>query len=154
MFSMAQYPEAVASLLEAYENSKLGKKRLADIITGFIDPNAADTPPTPPAPVVKAEDEDNDDAAESDEEEEAVDTGPDPLVTAEQFAELQSLNDKAWDSLLKIGSSHLNTLTLRQAVAAHIQTRKPSPKNTKKTTNNSRATLQTWSTPHHTNKRT
>src|SRR3546814_18261801 len=62
MFAMAQYPETVAILLEAYENSKLGKKRLDDIITGFIDPNAADTPPTPPAPVVKAEDEDNDDA--------------------------------------------------------------------------------------------
>src|SRR3546814_12198210 len=46
MFAMAQYPETVAILLEAYENSKLGKKRLADIITGFIDPNAADTPPT------------------------------------------------------------------------------------------------------------
>src|SRR3546814_678114 len=51
MFAMAQYPETVAILLEAYENSKLGKKRLADIITGFIDPNAADTPPTPPAPI-------------------------------------------------------------------------------------------------------
>src|SRR3546814_15126482 len=72
MFAMAQYPETVAILLEAYENSKLGKKRLADIITGFIDPNAADTTPTPPAPVVKAADEDNDDADASDEEAAAV----------------------------------------------------------------------------------
>src|SRR3546814_2870032 len=78
MFAMAQYPETFAILLEAYENSKLGKKRLADIITGFIDPHAADTPPTPPAHVVQAEDEDSDDDDESDEEEEAVDTGPDP----------------------------------------------------------------------------
>src|SRR3546814_17210762 len=29
MFAMAQYPETVAILLEAYENSKLGQKRLA-----------------------------------------------------------------------------------------------------------------------------
>src|SRR3546814_12912795 len=106
MFSMAQYPEAVASLLEAYENSKLGKKRLADIITGFIDPNAADTPPTPPAPVVKAEDEDSDDAEESDEEEEAVDTGPDPLVTAEKFAEMQALYDKADRQRTRLNSRH------------------------------------------------
>src|SRR3546814_13115198 len=51
MCAMAQYHETVAILLEAYENSKLGKKRLADIITGFILPNAAATPPTTPAHV-------------------------------------------------------------------------------------------------------
>src|SRR3546814_18018161 len=68
MFAMAQYPETVAILLEAYENSKLGKKRLADIITGFIYPNAADTPPPPPPPVLKTEDEDSHDTADTDEE--------------------------------------------------------------------------------------
>ncbi|HEY9545740.1 MAG TPA: RNA polymerase sigma factor RpoD, partial [Solimonas sp.] len=143
MFAMAQYPETVAILLEAYENSKLGKKRLADIITGFIDPNAADTPPTPPAPVVKAEDEDSDDADESDEEEEAVDTGPDPLVTAEKFAEMQALYDKAWDSLLKLGSSHPKTQAKREAVASHIMTLKLSPKIVDEITQNLRAKIDT-----------
>src|SRR3546814_17433308 len=87
MFAMAQYPETVAILLEAYENSKLGKKRLADIITGFIDPNAAATPPTPPAPVVKAEADARDNADESDEKEKDVEPGPDPPTGRQPWGE-------------------------------------------------------------------
>ncbi|HET8882992.1 MAG TPA: RNA polymerase sigma factor RpoD [Solimonas sp.] len=144
MFAMAQYPETVAILLESYENSKLGKKRLADIITGFIDPNADDTPPPPP-PVVQAEADDEDDESEDGdgEEEEAVDTGPDPIVTAEKFAELQALYDKAWDSLLKLGSAHPKTQTKREAVASHIMTLKLSPKIVDEITQNLRAKIDT-----------
>ena len=145
MFAMAQYPETVAILLESYENSKLGKKRLADIITGFIDPNADDTPPPPPPPVAQAEAEDDDDESEDGdgEEEEAVDTGPDPVVTAEKFAELQALYDKAWDSLLKLGSGHPKTQARREAVASHIMTLKLSPKIVDEITQNLRAKIDT-----------
>src|SRR3546814_15595859 len=90
-----------------------------------------------------AEDEDNDDADESDEEEEAVDTGPDPLVTAEKFAEMQALYDKAWDSLLKLSSSHPKTQAKREAVASHIMTLKLSQKIADAITPNLRAKLDT-----------
>ncbi|WP_174839752.1 RNA polymerase sigma factor RpoD [Solimonas terrae] len=144
MFAMAQYPETVAILLESYENSKIGKKRLADIITGFIDPNAADTPPPPP-PVAQVEEEDEDEDGEDGdgEEEEAVDTGPDPVMTAEKFAEMQALYDKAWDSLLKLGSAHPKTQARREAVASHIMTLKLSPKIVDEITQNLRAKIDT-----------
>ena len=45
MYAMAQYPETVAILLESFELHKAGKKRLAEIVTGFFDPNAEEAPP-------------------------------------------------------------------------------------------------------------
>src|SRR3569623_866599 len=92
MYAMAQYPETVAILLESFELHKAGKKRLAEIVTGFFDPNAEDVPPAPPPELVEEEyDEEDLDAVEGagDEEEEAADTGPDPVLTAEKFTELQ-----------------------------------------------------------------
>ncbi|MEW6166170.1 MAG: RNA polymerase sigma factor RpoD [Pseudomonadota bacterium] len=129
MFAMAQYPETVAILLESFETYKQGNKRLGDIVTGFFDPNAPEEAPPPaaaatPADVEDEEDEDDD----SGDEEEAVDTGPDPVLTAEKFAELQKLYDKAWDALVKLGSGHPKTQTRREAVASHIMTFKLSPK--------------------------
>ncbi|MGP1955175.1 MAG: RNA polymerase sigma factor region1.1 domain-containing protein, partial [Arsenophonus sp. NC-QC1-MAG3] len=37
--SLAEYPEAIAYLLDQYEPVKKGETRLSDIITGFVDPN-------------------------------------------------------------------------------------------------------------------
>ena len=129
MFAMAQYPETVAILLEAFENYKQGKKRLAEIVTGFFDPNAPDFPPPPP-PASEDEDEDEDDDKDdkSDDEEESTDTCPDPVLTAEKFDELQKLYDKAWDALLKRGSHDKKTQEKREAAATLIMTFKLSPK--------------------------
>jgi RNA polymerase primary sigma factor len=141
MFAMAQYPETVAILLEAFENYKQGNKRLGDIVTGFFDPNAPDEIP-PPAPPPSAEPDDDDEDGDGDgEEEEAVDTGPDPVVTAENFAELQKLYDKAWDALLKRGSHDRKTQEKREAVARHIMTFKLSPKIVDEITRNLRAKI-------------
>ncbi|MFT4046680.1 MAG: RNA polymerase sigma factor region1.1 domain-containing protein, partial [Solimonas sp.] len=143
MFAMAQYPETVAILLESYENAKQGKKRLADIVTGFFDPNAEEAAPEElPEEAVEEEEEDE---AESDggDEEETVDTGPDPVLTAEKFAELQGLYDKAWDSLMKQGAGHPKTQAKREAVATHIMTFKLSPKIVDEITQNLRAKIET-----------
>ena len=45
LYAMAIYPETVAILLEAYDAAKEGKKRLAEVVVGFFDPNAE--PPLP-----------------------------------------------------------------------------------------------------------
>ncbi|HEY1077573.1 MAG TPA: RNA polymerase sigma factor RpoD [Fontimonas sp.] len=141
MFAMAQYPETVAILLEAFESYKQGNKRLNEIVTGFIDPNAPDEIPPPAPPQPKIEEKDEDDESSGDEEEEAVDTGPDPVITAENFAELQKLYDKAWDALLKMGAAHPKTQPKREAVAQHIMTFKLSPKIVDEITRNLRAKI-------------
>jgi len=127
MYAMTQYPETVAILLEAFQLHKQGKKRLAEIVTGFFDPNAEQEMPPAALPPELKEEEDDDEAADG-EEEEAVDTGPDPVLTAEKFAELQRLYDKAWDALAKTGSGHPKTQQKRAAVAEHIMGFKLSPK--------------------------
>ena len=142
LYVMALYPETIAILLEAYEAHKAGKKGLNEIVVGFIDPNADDAIPEPiPEPVVEAAGEpaelavEGADAAEAEE----VDTGPDPVLVAEKFAELQSLYDKAWDSLLKLGGAHKTTQESRAAVAELIMTLKLSPKIVVEITRNLRA---------------
>lgn len=129
MFAMAQYPETVAILLESFSDAQEGNRRLAEVVTGFFDPNADDTPP-PPEPVVEAADgDDKDDDADGDDEETSTpDTGPDPVLCAENFAELQRLYDQAWDALSKWGSSDPRTQARRDAVATLIMTFKLSPK--------------------------
>ncbi|MDD3761802.1 MAG: RNA polymerase sigma factor RpoD [Nevskiales bacterium] len=140
MFAMAQYPETVAILLEAFEAYKQGNKRLNEIVTGFFDPNAEEEIPSP-APAANAannDSDDDDDDDSDDDEEEAVDTGPDPVMTAEKFDELQKLYDQAWDALLKTGSGHPKTQAKREAVANHIMGFKLSPKIVDEVTQNLR----------------
>ena len=137
MYAMAQYPETVAILLEAYDQAKAGKKRLAEVVVGFFDPNAPVLPPEAVAAIVEEE------AAEvvegaTDEDEEKVDTGPDPVLCAENFGELQKLFDKAWQALEKVGSGDKKTEKLRGALADHLMTFRLSPKIVDEITNNLR----------------
>ncbi len=137
MYAMAQYPETVAVLLEAYDQAKEGKKRLAEVVVGFFDPNAPILPPPEVViPVEVAEVEAVEGVA--DEDEEKVDTGPDPVLCAENFGELQKLFDKAWSALEKIGSGDKKTEKLRAAMADHLMTFRLSPKIVDEITNNLR----------------
>src|SRR5688572_708567 len=139
--AMAMYPETTAILLEAYDQVKSGKRRLADVVVGFFDPNAV--PPTegelPPdlkeVEVAVAEKEEK----EGDEEEEAVDTGPDPVEALKNFTQLQKLFDKAWEALEKVGSQDKKTQKKREAVAEHLMTFRLSPKIVDEVTRNLRA---------------
>ncbi|MES2683784.1 MAG: RNA polymerase sigma factor RpoD [Pseudomonadota bacterium] len=137
MYAMAQYPETVAILLEAYDQAKAGKKRLAEVVVGFFDPNAPIIPPEAVAAIVEIEAAEGV-AVEGDEDEEKVDTGPDPVLCAENFGELQKLFDKAWSALEKIGSGDKKTEKLRAALADHLMTFRLSPKIVDEITNNLR----------------
>ncbi|ROH93172.1 RNA polymerase sigma factor RpoD [Stagnimonas aquatica] len=137
MYAMAQYPETVAILLEAYDQAKEGKRRLAEVVVGFFDPNAEPAPAEAPLPVEAIAEEPADEEADS-EDEEAVDTGPDPVLCAEKFGELQALFDKAWSALEKIGSGDKKTEKLRAALADHLMTFRLSPKIVDEITNNLR----------------
>ena len=156
MYAMAQYPETVAILLEAYDDVLQGNRRLTDVVVGFVDPETGDpvgsTAPTHTAETAKkAEEEKAKKAAakaaaakkggkkakakaeEEDDDEEEQDTsnqntGPDPEECAEYFTELQKRYDKAWEALDKYGSGHDTTEKLRAAVAYHVQAFKLSPK--------------------------
>jgi RNA polymerase primary sigma factor len=136
MYAMAQYPETTAILLEAHDSVKQGKRRLADVITGFFDPNAPIAAEEPMPEIAEADLDDKDDA---DDEEEAVDTGPDPEEAKKNFDKLQKLFDTAWDSLERLGTESKKTQQRRDALAEHIMTFRMSPKIVDEITNNLRA---------------
>jgi RNA polymerase primary sigma factor len=144
LYAMASYPETVAILLEAYDSVREGKKRLAEVVVGFFDPNAE--PPAaeevlPEAELEEEEEEDEKDKGDG-EDEDAVESGPDPEQAATNFTELQSLYDAAWDSLLRLGTSSKKTQQRREAVANHIMTFRLSPKITEEITVNLRNKLE------------
>ncbi|MFM8481403.1 MAG: RNA polymerase sigma factor RpoD [Gammaproteobacteria bacterium] len=125
------YPPTYDFIFRAYENVKGGTGRLADIIAGFIDPNAPDViaqPQNPTKVEVAAPAETEEESESGEESEEAVDTGPDPIETAERFASLQKLHAQLLDSLTKIGMEDPKTQKIRKKLADEFMELKLSPK--------------------------
>jgi RNA polymerase primary sigma factor len=100
-------------IFQAYEPLKSGQGRLADIIVGFIDPNA-------PAAEEAEESEDGD--------EEAADTGPDPVEAAQRFASLAKLHNQLMHTIATAGLSDPTAQKLRKKLAAEFMELKLAPK--------------------------
>lgn len=79
---LAQYPGTIEALLDRYTKVATEEVRLNDIVTGFRDEE------------VDAEIEVTESNDDEDTPADIVDTGPDPELVAERFAELQKLFDK------------------------------------------------------------
>ncbi|RCU51719.1 RNA polymerase sigma factor RpoD [Corallincola holothuriorum] len=102
--SVAEYPAAITYLLDQFDQFEAGEMRLAEIISGFIDPNAEDVAPA--ATHVGSDlsqddldDEDEDDKDDDDDDEEEGPTGPDPEEAREMFSQLREMHDKTRDVL-------------------------------------------------------
>jgi len=138
---VAMYPPTFEFLLKAYEPVKNGQGRLADIIVGFIDPNAPDViaqPQNPTKPDVTAapaaagaggaggaEDEESEDGEDG---EEAVDTGPDPEEAARRFASIAKLYATLLSSLEKIGTDDPKIIKLRRKLGDEFMELKLAPR--------------------------
>ncbi len=137
LYAMAIYPQTAGTLLDAYAAAKDGRKRLAEVVVGFFDPNAEAA--AAEAALAEAEEvEIEAEEAEDGEEEEAAATGPDPEQAAAAFAELQKLHDAAMAALKRLGASSDKTAKLRAAVADHIMSFRLSRKMTEEITLNLR----------------
>jgi RNA polymerase primary sigma factor len=124
--ALASFPWAIQLLLEEYDQHVEGKKRLAEVVTGFIDPNAMDEEPTPPAPPASAssdsdsdDDSDDDDDGDSDDEA-AVDTGPDPAEVQRRMELMRSLYQKFQKTHAKVGATDRKSVKLREEMAAEF----------------------------------
>src|SRR3546814_14246781 len=91
---------SIELLLEEYEQHLEGKKRLNEVVLGFIDPNAeeealAAAAAAAEAVLNEAEDSDDDDAEAGDDEDATpVDTGPDPAEVARRMELLKTLRSE------------------------------------------------------------
>jgi len=134
--ALSMYPLTHEWILAAYEPIKAGQGgRLADIIVGFIDPNAPDEIAAPINPKLAAaeappekEDDDEEEGEGASEEEETLDTGPDPIEAANRFASLAKLHAQAGKLAVEKGWSDVKTVKARTALSAEFMELKLSPK--------------------------
>jgi RNA polymerase primary sigma factor len=108
---------------------------LADIIVGFIDPNAPDEIAAPINPKLAAlaepaaaESEDETEEGEATEEEEALETGPDPVEAANRFASIAKLHVQVTKSAAEKGAADPKTVKLRKKLSDEFMELKLSPK--------------------------
>ena len=117
--SIVAYPEALSDLIEQYAQVEKGNVRLADLITGFVDPNAvsAETPEladnfnkeedegeenTTPSTDVDDSEEDNESSSESSDSDNSID----PEMAREKFAQLKEQHTKTLAAIAKHGRDH------------------------------------------------
>ena len=94
--ALSNFPASAEYILDFYAKVEAGEKRLTDLISDFVDPDAERHVIPEPAPIVTAETKEAEAAKKAeegndDEEEVIEDTGPDPEIAAQKFAELNDL---------------------------------------------------------------
>ena len=131
--AVAAYPEAITYLIEQYESVENGGVRLADLITGFVDPNVLSESDNTHLDENFDDDEENeedvgenglDDESEDEEdgEENSSDDGDsdnsiDPEVAREKFTALKEQHQKTLASIEKHGRTSKKTKDEIQALS-------------------------------------
>ena len=118
--SLASFPWSIHLLVEDYDQHIEGKKRLSEVVTGFLDLE----PPVEEIPEVIIDEsiEIEVEVVEGEDGEEAavVDTGPDPAEVARRMEVLKTLYGKFQKIHAKLGSADKKTLKLREEMAAEF----------------------------------
>jgi len=118
--SLASFPWSIHLLVEDYDQHIEGKKRLAEVVTGFLDLE----PPVEEIPEVIIDEsiELEVEAVEGEDGEEAavVDTGPDPAEVARRMEVLKNLYGKFQKTHAKYGSADKKTIKLREEMATEF----------------------------------
>ena len=126
--SLASFPATIQHILEGYELHKAGKKRLAEVVVGFLDGEEMVAPPTPVVPVVIAPVDETAEDVEGDAvDEEAAEegpTGPDPLEVAARMDSMAAAYAKFVKAHARYGPGHKSVLKLREDMAAVFVTLK------------------------------
>ncbi|MEB3767609.1 RNA polymerase sigma factor RpoD [Acinetobacter sp. MD2] len=121
--AIAYWPNAVEVVLKEYEDFNNGERRLADILSGYLDPESDDDIPevveeddaeinsndedqssSKPSKDVKLDDDDEEEESESDDDSEG-ESGPDPEIAKVRFTELE----QAWTHTKVIFEKHGRT---------------------------------------------
>nr|WP_262401076.1 RNA polymerase sigma factor RpoD [Aggregatibacter actinomycetemcomitans] len=110
--AIAAYPEAITYLIEQYDLVENGGVRLADLITGFVDPNVLSESETEELAEDFNSEEGGDIDSESEEEEDNEggssdnsdsDNSVDPEIAREKFTALKQQHQKTLESIAKHG---------------------------------------------------
>ncbi|GAB3346798.1 RNA polymerase sigma factor RpoD [Lysobacter tyrosinilyticus] len=118
--ALASFPATIQTILADYETHKTGKKRLAEIVVGFLDAEP-EPEPVPVAAAEVADEEDEDDDVEvAGGDDEAADegpTGPDPVEVAARMEKIADAWSRFEKGYAKHGPSHKTVLKAREEMA-------------------------------------
>ncbi len=120
--ALASFPWSIQTLLDEYGLHADGKKRLSEVVVGFV---VEDVPVEEPVVVEDsgdAEVEEDEDEATATEDEDAspADTGPDPAEVARRMEVLRDLFGKFQKAHAKAGSADKKVIKLREEMAAEF----------------------------------
>ncbi|MCL1141954.1 RNA polymerase sigma factor RpoD [Shewanella gaetbuli] len=108
--SVSEYPQAIAMILEQFDQYEADEIRLSDIISGFVNPDEDDVAPTATHVGSELSDEDLDDEDDedddADDEEEEGNKGPDPEEAKEKFTQLREAYEKSLAVIADKGRDH------------------------------------------------
>ncbi len=142
LVTLAYQPQMIAEVLGEYDRVEKGEVRLSDIISGYVEPNIfsdEESLEKSAAPIVDEEDEEEGDGGSSeflDEE-----TGPDPEIAKERFAELRRLYDEAVAVEKKHGLTHKKCIEKREELAKYFMDIKLASRQFNKLSRKMRSTL-------------
>ncbi len=136
--ALSSYPNSIAEFLREYALHEAGEIKLADVISGFVDPSTEEQAIAAPAPAPA----DNDADTQDDSVSEILDTGPDPEETRRRFADLQSLYDKAIKLAEKHGPDSKRCVNVRHEFSDCFLQFKLSPKIVERLTHNLRHVIE------------
>jgi RNA polymerase primary sigma factor len=127
--SLASFPWSIQLLIEEFDQHTEGKKRLSEVLTGFVDVEVPgleindEMLETANAAPTKEEEEESADGEEAGPGE----TGPDPIEVTRRMDELRQLYGKFQKTAEKYGSADKKTLKLRDQMAeAFLKLKLPS----------------------------
>ncbi|MFZ1389987.1 MAG: RNA polymerase sigma factor RpoD [Dokdonella sp.] len=122
--ALASFPWSIQLLVEEYDQFTEGKKRMSEVVTGFLDIEVPTPEELAAAAAKENEDadaegdsEDEDESAGGDEESTPVDTGPDPIEVARRMDELRTGYAKFQKLSEKHGLGDKKALKLRDQIA-------------------------------------
>lgn len=114
--SVAEYPEAITYLLEQWDKYEAEEIRLSDIVSAFVDPNEVDDAPVMGSNIGsdlpeehQDDSSDSDDDSDEDGDSDDGDSGPDPELAKQKFAELRAQYEVTRNSIVQNGREHATT---------------------------------------------
>lgn len=150
MSAISQYPEVIQTLLEEYQKTLTGEKRLSDIVSGFLDQEVIAEAEMPkellmaeePVASDEEEEEEEEGGGEGEGEGTELEAGPDPELAKRYFEELADLYRKYINAITKHDKKHKSVLAAQKKLTEHFVKFKLTTKQLNKLTNKMRDMLE------------
>ena len=141
--ALASHPETIAELMREFQQVENGEMRLAEIITGFVDPDADIAPPVAEV-TIAADDSNSDDNDDDDDDasEDEVDTQLDIEEVRTRISALEKLHGKTVAAISKHGKEHKTSQKLQRELTDAFLEFRLTPKLVDRLVNNLRTLVE------------